>query len=80
MSWLASLVHISCACEGKNELHYSSQVELSLAFSAVGWGTDYAGLEWRWVVEHPSVVTPPFKAGRVGTDQMKDGQHPLGRG
>lgn len=46
----------------------------------MGWGTDYAGLEWRWVVEHPSVVTPPFKAGRVGTDQMKDGQHPLGRG
>jgi len=47
---------------------------------AGGWGTDFPGLGWRRVVEHPSALTLPFRAGRLDADQMKDGQQPLGRG
>lgn len=53
---------------------YWAQVEASLASSAMGWGTDSPGLGWRWVVEHPSALTLAF------TNQMKDGQQPVGRG
>lgn len=50
------------------------------ASSAMGWGTDFPGLGWRWVVEHPAALTVPFRARRLDPDQMKDGQQPPGRG
>lgn len=80
LSQLASLVHISHAWGGgRAGLHYPSCVQASLASRARGWDTHFPGLGSRWVVEHPLALTLPFRAGRLGTDQRKDGEQPLGR-